>query len=624
MKKTILSVLILISLNITAQDWTWFRGSSTASVVANYGTMGISAPTNDPGSHHGSATWTDAAGNLWEFGGEGYASASTMGWLNDLWKYNPSTNQWTWIRGANTINQNGKYGTLGVSSPTNEPGGREFSTFWKDNSGNFWMFGGDGWDAFGTFGRLNDLWKYDLATNEWTWISGSNLANQNGVYGTLAVFSPSNIPGGRHGGVAWADASNNFWLFAGYGYPITGGDGHLNDLWKYDPVSNQWAWVKGNRVINRPGNYGPKAVSSPTYFPGGREFPAMWKDVSGTVWIFGGGGWASSTSSPGHLNDLWYFNMSTNNWTYQSGTNLVNQFGVNGTKGVPSSTNIPGGRYSSVPVCDNWGNLWLFGGIGFPGTPPGLGELNEVWRYTPSTDEWTWMKGMSAVNVNGIYGTMGVSSPSNTPGGRYFNTGWKDNNGDMWILGGFGYASIGALNQLNDLWKFKITCSPYNLTDVFASNICSGNSAVLSVATVSSSTISWYSSPTSTTVLGTGNSYTTAPLSAGNYTFYAEGAPCILRTPVTVSVSPCTGISELGVGSWEFGVYPNPNDGKFIIKSSHKNATFILYNTLGQEVFRKEITEGINYPENNSAKGIYHYFIEENGLKVKSGKMVVE
>lgn len=621
MKKTLLSLLITISFSVNAQDWTWLRGNSTNSVVANYGTMGVSAPTNDPGGHHGSASWMDASGNLWQFGGEGYASTTTMGWLNDLWKYNPTTNEWTWIRGSNFIDQNGKYGTLGVSSPTNEPGGREFPTYWKDNSGNFWLFGGDGWDAVGTWGRLNDLWKYDPTTNEWTWVSGSNIANQNGTYGTAQTFSVGNIPGARHGGVAWVDASNNFWLYAGYGYPALGGDGHLNDLWKYDPVTNQWAWMKGSKLINTIGNYGPKGVALPSNVPGGREFPAMWKDPAGAVWIFGGGGYPS-TSSPGHLNDLWRFNMTTNNWVYQNGTNLVNQFGNTGTLGVPSSTNNPGGRYSSFPVFDNWGNLWLFGGIGYPGTS-GVGPLNDMWRYTPSTDEWTWMKGFNGINANGIYGTMGVSAPVNNPGGRYYNFGWKDMNGDMVIFGSFAFPVSGGLKNLNDLWKYKIICSPYNITDALSQNICSGDSAILSVATVSSSIVTWYNSPTSTVSLGTGNTYTTSALTTGNYTFYAEGTPCNLRTPITVSVSACTNVSTTLDMTKSVRIFPNPNAGNFYLRSNLKEGTFVLYNTLGQEIFRKEITEE-NYLEINIAKGIYHYFIEEKGLKVKTGKMVVE
>ncbi|MBK7668721.1 MAG: T9SS type A sorting domain-containing protein [Sphingobacteriaceae bacterium] len=620
MKKIILSLLITISFSSIAQDWTWLRGSSTGSIVATYGTMGVSAPGNDPGGRHGAACWTDAAGNLWQFGGEGYASTPAFGWLNDLWKYTPATNEWTWIRGSNVVDQIGLYGTLGVSSPTNEPGAREFQMWWQDNLGNFWMFGGDGFDAFGTWGRLNDLWKYNPTTNEWTWMSGSNLANQNGTYGTIAVPAPANIPGGRHGGGTWCDNSNNLWLIGGYGYPATGGDGYLNDVWRFNTTTNQWTWIKGTNIINQTGTYGPKGLAVPSNEPGGREFPSIWKDPAGAVWMFGGGGYSSVGF--GHLNDLWRYNQTSNMWIYESGTNLGNQLANNGTLGVPSSTNIPGGRYSAFPVFDNWGNLWLFGGIGYPGTF-GIGRLNDLWKYTPSTDEWTWMKGANAINQNGIYGTQGVSAPANNPGARYYNIGWKDLNGDMVIFGSFGYPAVTGLNNLNDLWKYKITCAPFNITDAFSVNICNGDSTLLSVATVSSSTVTWYSSPTSTVSLGTGNSYNISSLATGNYTFYAEGSPCNERTPITVSVSPCTSVKSNVVETKTIRLYPNPNNGVFYLSPNVKEGKFVLYNSIGQEVIKKELNGEI-YLDVEISKGIYYYFVEEKGVKVGNGKMVVE
>jgi len=34
-------------------------------------------------------SWSDASGNLWLFGGEGFDSTGTEGTLNDLWEYQP-------------------------------------------------------------------------------------------------------------------------------------------------------------------------------------------------------------------------------------------------------------------------------------------------------------------------------------------------------------------------------------------------------------------------------------------------------------------------------------------------------------------------------------------------------
>ena len=67
--------------------------------------------------------WTDAAGNVWLFGGLGYDSAGTLGYLNDLWKY--SAGQWTWMGGSNVGNQEGTYGTQGTAAAGNVPGARE-------------------------------------------------------------------------------------------------------------------------------------------------------------------------------------------------------------------------------------------------------------------------------------------------------------------------------------------------------------------------------------------------------------------------------------------------------------------------------------------------------------------
>jgi hypothetical protein len=60
---------------------------------------------------------------------------------------------------------------------------------------------------------LNDLWIYD--GRNWTWMSGSSSVNQYGSYGEKGVPSPSNVPGGRFGGISWRDNDGNLWMFGG-------------------------------------------------------------------------------------------------------------------------------------------------------------------------------------------------------------------------------------------------------------------------------------------------------------------------------------------------------------------------------------------------------------------------
>src|SRR6476661_7468545 len=118
---------------------------------------------------------------------------------------NPST--WTWVSGAKALNHPGVYGTPGTASPSNMPGSRQFAVSWTDSSGHFWLFGGNGFDSTGSQGDVNDLWRFD-GTN-WTWVSGSDLVDQPGVYGTKGVASTSNVPGARDGAVSWMDKSGN-------------------------------------------------------------------------------------------------------------------------------------------------------------------------------------------------------------------------------------------------------------------------------------------------------------------------------------------------------------------------------------------------------------------------------
>ena len=77
---------------------------------------------------------------------------------------------------------------------------------WLDSSGKLWLFGGFGYDSGWQRCGLNDLWKYDPATREWTWVSGSSSGNQPGIYGTKGAADPSNVPGARICAVSWLDS----------------------------------------------------------------------------------------------------------------------------------------------------------------------------------------------------------------------------------------------------------------------------------------------------------------------------------------------------------------------------------------------------------------------------------
>jgi hypothetical protein len=253
-------------------------------------------------------------------------SAGTIGLLSDLWEYNATANQWTWIVPSlyNIANQKGNYGTLGTGSGTTAPGGRQASVLWADTSGNIWLFAGFGLDSAGTGNAgpppagaiLNDLWEFNITTKQWTWVSGSNLANQTGTFGTqassnLSTGAATNMPGSRWGAVGWSDTNSNLWFYGGWGYgtSVTDPTGFLNDIWEYQHSSGQWIWWKGNSNANQNGAYLTNGLPFVNNVAGARRGAAIWApDPLGYVTVFGGEGYDSTNGAPpGYLDDLWTY-----------------------------------------------------------------------------------------------------------------------------------------------------------------------------------------------------------------------------------------------------------------------------------------------------------------------------
>jgi N-acetylneuraminic acid mutarotase len=388
-----------------------------------------------------------------------------------------AANEWAWMSGNRTIPTGsgiaGVYGSLGVPAAGNIPGGRIPAGNWIDGSGNLWFFGGFGYDANASYGSLNDLWEFNRSTNQWAWMGGSSTipganTGNSGVYGVLGVPAAGNIPGGRRWeGASWTDSSGHFWLFGGLGYDANGSLGTLNDLWEFNPSTNQWAWMGGTSTVpgpgaGHPGVYGVLGIPAPGNIPGGRYQASAWADASGHLWLFGGYGY-DANGSVGYLNDLWEFNPSTNLWAWMSGTSTVavpfsGQCGHFGTLGIPAAGNIPGGRQASANWTDGSGNLWLFGGGGCDARGM-VGPLNDLWEFSPSTNEWAWMSGSSTIPTAngraGTYGSLGVPSTGNVPGGRQNVANWTDAGGNLWLFGGYGNDANGSNGYLNDLWEFS-------------------------------------------------------------------------------------------------------------------------------------------------------------------------
>ena len=532
------ALLALFSESIQAQSmWTWIKGPN-ATVDQNVaGVLGSSNSTTTPGGRDGAISWQDANGNFWYFGGN-----SAVGYYNDLWKYTPSTNQWTWMKGDTIPDQNTVYGPLGVATNSATPGSRGYACGWADNSGNLWLFGGDGFDASNS-GLMGDLWKYNIASNQWTWMAGSNTIYSTGVYGTLGVAATGNTPGARVGPVSWTDNSGNFWLFGGVGLAGGFNFGSYNDLWKYTPSTGLWTWMKGSNTINASSVYGTLNTAGASNTPGGRALCQVWKN-STDLYLFGG----VEPVNGDFYNDFWKYNLTSGNWTWIGGSNTVNQIGAFGTLGVPSTTNVPSARMGANTWIDNAGLFWLLGGQGYDINST-QDAMNDQWSYNPANGQWTWVKGSNQAAAAGLYGVLGTPSTTNMPGARGSSGVWYSTSGQLYMYGGQGYESTSNNGELSDMWRYGVCTPPANPTVVSQpTTVCSNQNFTLT-ANAGNNAVNWYAAATSSIPVGSGTSFVTFVPNIPTtvvVTYYAEAFSCAAsatRSAVSMTIIPGPTIS---------------------------------------------------------------------------------
>lgn len=149
----------------------WTQISDTApNTVPFYGTQGVTCKDHNrthPGARQGAGTWVENTANgtqrFWLFGGSSDTSNSTNesfnNTYNDLWMFDPSTREWTWVNGSTLVNQQGSYN--GTANPY--PGGLDLVQTWNWNNGTeveFVLYAGHS-----NQGAKNDYWTIKVHGN---------------------------------------------------------------------------------------------------------------------------------------------------------------------------------------------------------------------------------------------------------------------------------------------------------------------------------------------------------------------------------------------------------------------------------------------------------------------------
>ncbi len=225
---------------------------------------------------------------------------------------------------------------------------------------------------------------------------------------------------------------------------------------------------------------------------------------------------------------------------------FVSKLDTNGVFRWATSFSAANDQFGSSIVSDLSGNVYS------------VGNFTDIVDFDP---------GPSTFTLNGMFQNIYISkldSAGNFIFAKQLIGGWDANSvhvdslNAIYLAGSFSnitdfdpdpttsytLAAMGSYDAyVLKLGQCIIPSSPINTT---TTSLTGCDPASFTLIASSTGTVNWFSSPTSTIILGVGFSYTASGLSAGNYTFYAGALTCtpsINRTPITITVNPTPTIS---------------------------------------------------------------------------------
>jgi len=296
-------------------------------------------------------------------------AVAATNWANDLYSFNLITGLWTYHKGSTSTGVS-VTGTTGVEASTNLPGGRDNAIGVIDTIGNYmWVGFGLGYiPTLGqTSGKLNDLWRLNLLTMDWTFIKGSFSAAATNFVGSLGVYDASFFPGSRAQTAGAIDSANR--MIYVFGGDYTGANGA--DLWAYNISSGFWAQLNGPQPGTCPDPSGPLPR-----FTHALNFDSRTQSLL----LFGGfTNTLVNCTTQGYNADLWAYSLTSSMWSQLKNSSL-NSNGSGTSFNTYAATNMPGARGQVSSAVNARGQLVVFGGFGnaFVGT---VGSLDQTYQF---------------------------------------------------------------------------------------------------------------------------------------------------------------------------------------------------------------------------------------------------
>lgn len=257
---------------------------------------------------------------------------------------------------------------------------------------------------------MNDLWCYDVAAEQWEWVSGSSTERGTAYYDGQGEEDGDFVPDAARA-AASCQHSHYLYLFGGQTVQ-TGEPADLSGLWRFNLVNREWSMLYYTDS-NSAGQTDPDIMSN--NWPGSRRSAAITIDATGDyLYMLGGHGYSLAGGS-GALGDLWKFNLANYIWTFVSGETVQDCLPSNSGLNQWQSNGWGCREGHSMDYDPAINSLLIFGG-----RVQNTYYRNDVWLYDLSQGVWAWIAGSSTDDPPSSVGSSEFSIDNAPSGKAYF------------------------------------------------------------------------------------------------------------------------------------------------------------------------------------------------------------
>jgi hypothetical protein len=354
----------------------------------------------------------------------------------------------TWIAGYWT-NRTGVYTSQGEDSPFSVPPSRP-------DCGMVYF------DGFIYLTAGHDLWRFNLSSQQFAWLYGTDIDSVYPVYGQKDFSSRWNTPGSRILVRNWIDdRRGKLYMFGGYGKFVSSSQPFLADMWKFDAQTLEWAWIGGSKVLNDVGVYGSIGIFSPNNRPAPTTLQcAAFCELRKLIFLYGGASPHEPFLSP--INTLWAFDLVSQQFAWLSGSS-TNPFDdsilptFSEFPNVFSTMNQPG--LMELPQCYSVDRFFIVSGYGKGTGKSFFGQT--VFAYDIDLKMFAWLFKQPQPKFSGIYHKKGEFDPLNIPPNH--------NAGVPIIIDGSSFCSFlghsDVERKYNEMWCFRWNLSNFVTED---------------------------------------------------------------------------------------------------------------------------------------------------------------